>query len=594
MAKEVTVAEAVERLSGADARIGFSFVNRSGNTEQTRLITFPDLAEQTAARAGALQAMGLKQGERIAIILPENDEFILTFLGAIRAGIIPVPIYPMHGLGQLDGYLENVRHIVRRSGAAAVVTNAKIKLLLGTVQSQCESVRNIISTESLADAAAPIQPRQVKLDDVAFLQFTSGSTSSPKGVVVTHRNLAANIRCIMEEGFRVTPEDVGVSWLPLFHDMGLIGFLLAPLFYQRPVAFIPPLTFLQRPVTWLESLSKYRATISCAPNFAFALAVKRISEAQRQGLDLSAWRIAGCGGEPIRPEILRRFASAFAPQGFRAEALMSMYGMAESSLAIALGRPGGGLLSTPVDHPRMSEERVALPPTQPERALDIVVCGKPFPGHELAIFDVADETSAFPLPAGHIGEIRIAGPSVMKEYWGDPEATAQVFAGRYLRTGDLGFILDGELHVCGRLKEMIILNGRNYFPQDIEHVATTVPGVRKGNLIAFGTHVASGTGDGSERIVLAVEIADPASFDPMAVVRTVQTALGIALHEVVVLQPGQLPKTSSGKLQRTKTRALYERGELHDQRSARETSVTDTLKQVVISQTHYLKAVLFK
>jgi acyl-CoA synthetase (AMP-forming)/AMP-acid ligase II len=207
---------------------------------------------------------------------------------------------------------------------------------------------------------------------------------------------------------------------------------------------------------------------------------------------------------------------------------------------------------------------------------------------------MADETSASPLPDGHIGEIRIAGPSVMKAYWGDPEATARVFAGEYLRTGDLGFILNGELHVCGRLKEMIILNGRNYFPQDIEHVATTVPGVRKGNLIAFGTHQASGTGDGSERVVLAVEIADPASFDSLAVVRTVQTALGLALHEVVVLQPGQLPKTSSGKLQRTKTRALYERGELHDRQSARETSVTDTLKQVVISQTSYLKAVLFK
>ncbi|WP_257455363.1 fatty acyl-AMP ligase [Archangium lipolyticum] len=594
MAKEVTVAAVVERLTGADARIGFSFVSRSGNTEQTRLITFPELAEQTAARAGALQAAGLKQGERIAIILPENDEFILTFLGAIRVGIIPVPIYPMHGLGQLDGYLENVRHIVRRSGAAAVVTNAKIKLLLGTVQGQCESVRGIISVESLADAAAPMQPRQVNLDDAAFLQFTSGSTSNPKGVTVTHRNLAANIRCFMEEGFRVTSEDVGVSWLPLFHDMGLIGFLLGPLFYQRPVAFIPPLNFLQRPLMWLEALSKYRASISCAPNFAFALAVKRIPEAQRQGLDLSAWRIAGCGGEPIRAEVLRRFATAFAPQGFRAEALLPMYGMAESSLAITLGRPGGGLPSTPVDHTRLSEERVALPPRQLEGALEIVACGKPFTGHKLSIFDLTDETSASPLPDGHIGEIRIAGPSVMKEYWGDPEATAQVFAGEYLRTGDLGFILNGELHVCGRLKEMIILNGRNYFPQDIEHVATTVPGVRKGNLVAFGTHEASDAGEGLERIVLAVEIADPASFDPLAVVRTVQASLGVALHEVVVLQPGQLPKTSSGKLQRTKTRELYERGELHERQSARETNVTDTLKQVVISQTNYLKAVLFK
>ncbi|WP_239469930.1 fatty acyl-AMP ligase [Archangium violaceum] len=552
------------------------------------------MAEQTAARAGALQAAGLKQGERIAIILPENDEFILTFLGAIRVGIIPVPIYPMHGLGQLDGYLESVRHIVRRSGAAAVVTNAKIKLLLGTVQSQCESVRSIISVESLADAAAPMQPRKVNLDDVAFLQFTSGSTSNPKGVTVTHRNLAANIRCFMEEGFRVTSEDVGVSWLPLFHDMGLIGFLLGPMFYQRPVTFISPLTFLQRPLTWLEIHSKTRGTISCAPNFAFALAVKRIPEAQRQGLDLSAWRIAGCGGEPIRAEVLRRFAATFAPQGFRAEALLPLYGMAESSLAIAVGRPGAGLPSTLVDHNRMSEERVALPTRQLEGASEIVACGKPFTGHKLAIFDLTDETSASPLPDGHIGEIRIAGPSVMKEYWGDPDATAQVFAGEYLRTGDLGFILDGELHVCGRLKEMIILNGRNYFPQDIEHVATTVPGVRKGNLVAFGTHEASGTGEGFERIVLAVEIADPASFDPLTVVRTVQTALGIALHEVVVLQPGQLPKTSSGKLQRTKTRELYERGELQGRQSARETNVTDTLKQVVISQTNYLKAVLFK
>jgi fatty-acyl-CoA synthase len=380
--------------------------------------------------------------------------------------------------------------------------------------------------------------------------------------------------------------------------MGLIGFMLAPLVHRVPIVFMPPLLFLKRPVTWFQTITRHKGTIAYAPNFAFALCSKRVRERDLGGLDLSTWRVAGCGAEPIRPETLETFCDAFGKIGFRKEALFPSYGMAESSLGIAFSPLGRGMRAIAFDGDRLFSESVAAPVAdEAESAVRLVSCGPSFPGHEIVIFppEDTDGTSA-PLPERQVGEIRIKGPSVMHGYWEDAERTRDTFAGAYMRTGDLGFLHDGELYICGRSKEVIILNGRNYYPQDLEWEASRVPGVRKGNVIAFGTADASGE---REKVVLAFEVQDVAVAPEQAkahgqavaalVRKAVQEGTGLTLDDVVPLAAGALPKTSSGKLQRTRTRELYEVGELATRRSAREKDRTGLVKEAARSQLSYLK-----
>ncbi len=321
---------------------------------------------------------------------------------------------------------------------------------------------------------------------MAFIQFTSGSTSRPKGVTLTHANLAANIKCIMNDGLRIRPEDVAISWLPLYHDMGLIGFVLAPLYHCVPVIYLPPLLFLKRPVTWFQAFTRHQAHIAYAPNFGYALCVKRIKAADLEGLDLSTWRVAGCGAEPIRPETLEAFADAFSRIGFRKEALYPSYGMAESALAVAFTELDEGMKAIGVDGPTLwAKGEAKLVPEDHENVVRLVSCGREFPDHKIRIFDPDDTASEHPLPERRVGEIRIAGPSVMSGYWEDAERTRETFAGGFLKTGDLGFLSDGHVFVCGRSKEVVIVNGRNYYPQDMEWEAGKVDGVRRGNVVAF-------------------------------------------------------------------------------------------------------------
>ncbi|HEX7664904.1 MAG TPA: fatty acyl-AMP ligase, partial [Polyangiaceae bacterium] len=555
---------------------GFRFVPETGipgtpGTESSAEASFSFTAiERASARyGGALQAFGLKKGDRVALILPTNEDFILCFFGAIRAGIIPVPIYPPLGIGGLQAYLDNTRHIVEKSGAKVLVTNSKIKRLLGTVQAACPALEQVVAVEAIRESMEPLKPVKVELDDVAFLQFTSGSTSRPKGVTLTHASLGANMKAIMEEGLQIREGDVGISWLPLFHDMGLIGFVLAPLMYKIPIVYMPSLLFLKRPVTWFQTISRHKGTIAYAPNFAYALCMKRIKEADLEGLDLSSWRVAGCGAEPIRPETLEAFGNTFAKIGFDKKAFFPSYGMAESSLAVAFDGIDKGFNALPVDGQTLwTEGKVKKVDEHAEGAIRLVSCGRPFKGHELAIFAPDDASSSKPLPEGTVGEIRIAGPSVMRGYWEDAEMTQQAFAGTFLRTGDLGFVQDGDVFICGRSKEVVIVNGRNYYPQDMEWEASQVPGVRKGNVIAFGAQGTTSESD-RERVVLAFEIDAAAGSTPegaqqiqVAIRRAVQEGVGITLDDVVALPAGTLPKTSSGKLQRAKARAMYEAGEL--------------------------------
>lgn len=595
-----TVAQAIEDVSRSTTT-GVRFLDE---TREPRWFSHEELGRETARWGGALQAIGLKKGDRVALILPDNLDFIFCFLGAVRAGIIPVPIYPPTGLGALAGYLENTLHVVDRCGARMLITSSDVKLVLGAVRAGAPNLERMVNVDELKNTDAQLRPEKISLDDTCFLQFTSGSTSRPKGVVLTHGNLAANIRCIMEKGQAINSRiETGVSWLPLYHDMGLIGFVLAPLFHSVTITFMPPLLFLKRPARWLHAISEYSGagSISFGPNFAYALATKRIKDTELAGVDLSAWRVAGCGAEPIRAETLRAFANRFGKVGFSEEAFMCSYGMAENTLAISFSAVGKGIVTDSIVAEGLWTKGLAQPAPAPGNAegdaagdiAAIVACGEAFEDHAIAAFSLDDRESLRPLPERQVGELRLQGPSVTAGYYNEPELTAEAWAGKWFRTGDLGYLADGKVFVCGRSKEVIIHNGRNYYPQDLEWEASKVEGVRKGNVIAFGTMQGSGA---TERVVVVLETSlAPEAHEALCheVRRTVQQGVGLTVDDVVAVAAGVLPKTSSGKLQRTKTRSLYETGEIRSRKGARDVSAATTVKEVAKSQLSYFKHAIF-
>jgi acyl-CoA synthetase (AMP-forming)/AMP-acid ligase II len=614
-----TVMQAIEDAA-ASSKTGYRFLEEGGGEGEgpagsgagaqvtEPFFTHAGIERASARFGGALQALGAKKGDRVALILPDNADFVFAFLGAIRAGVVPVPIYPPTGLGKLAGYLENTLHIVEKSGSRLLVTSGEIKRMLGTIQAKAPALEKVIAVEGIRSAREDLRPVKVSLDDTCFLQFTSGSTSRPKGVIVTHGNLAANVRAIMQLGLGVTNSvDSGVSWLPLYHDMGLIGFVIAPLYHVNTVTFLPPLLFLKRPARWLDALSRYRGSISFGPNFAYALCVKRIKDQEVEGLDLSGWRVAGCGAEPIRAENLKAFADKFARVGFSEKAFVCCYGMAESTLAISFSRVGTGVTTDVVKGDALWAEGRAEPaapgegpanaesrPTWAEGATGVVQCGGAFEGHDIAVFAPGDAESEHPLAERQVGELRLRGPSITPGYFNDPEITREAFAGGWLRTGDLGYLAGGNVHICGRSKEVIIVNGRNYYPQDLEWEAGRVAGVRKGNVIAFGTMKPH---NDRERVIIAFETTVARDEEKQAlkgeVRKAVQQALGLTVDDVIAVAAGVLPKTSSGKLQRARTRQLYEAGELLGRSSSRELDPIDAAKELAKSQLGFLRHAIF-
>jgi fatty-acyl-CoA synthase len=585
--KPRTIVEALERAAGrAEAGRGYHFHQEEGRAEP--FFSYAGVERASARHGGALQALGLKKGDRLAIILPENDDFLFTFFGALRAGIIPVPIYPPTGLGQVKGYLESTRHVVARSGARALVTTPAIQRLLGGVEASCPALERMLSIHEVQAAREELYPVKIAPEDIALLQFTSGSVARPKGVMVSHASLMANVEGINRQGLRVGPEDVAVSWLPLYHDMGLIGFVVAPLVERVPVILLPPLSFLRRPAVWLRAISRHRGTISYGPNFAYALAVKRIRPEELAGVDLSCWRIAGCGAEPIRSDTIETFVRTFAPWGFPRSAFVPSYGMAEATLAVSFETRGQGARFDDVHGPSLHEEGAAKPisPEHPE-AVRLVRCGQVIDGHKAAIFAPEDPLCERPLPERAVGEIRLRGPSLMQGYFDEPEQTAEAMAGGWFHTGDLGYLTDGDLVVCGRAKEVLIVNGRNFYPHDIEWAAGRVAAVRKGNVVAFGS-----PGRDRERVVVVFETnlvtADERLRARGEVRQAIQEALGLTVDEVVAVKAGVLPKTSSGKLQRLLTRALHERNLLEKRDGARALDRLDLARELLRSQLAFL------
>lgn len=576
----LTVPQSLERAAGGTA--GITYLREKGDEQYSPYSAVLHLANQVAA---GFLLRGLRKGDRVALILPSEEEFATTFLGVLIAGGVAVPMAPPLGMGKVGAFLESTERTLMVSAARFLVTSKSVRALIGTLRERVGSLQGVLLASELAMDETGPNPPNVSLDDLAMLQFTSGSTSHPKGVMLTHGNLAANCWAVNVDGLRTTPADRCVSWLPLFHDMGLIGFILCPMYGGISTTLMPPALFATRPAAWLRTLSAHKGTITYAPNFAYAYAAKRIRDADLENVDLSHVRVMGCGAEPINAETLRTFARRFEKFGFRDAAFYPSYGMAESSVAISFGR---GVSTDRVHSADLETTGRAVPTgaTSSDSARELVACGGPFVGHQLEVVDTASGAS---LEERMVGEIRISGPSITSGYFNAPEASAALFDERgWLRTGDLGYLADGQLYVCGRIKDLIIVRGRNCAPHDLEWQAAAVDGVRAGAVVAFS--VPGKAGD-TEAVIIVAEAKRDA--DRSAVADAIRTKLfdelGLTMSAVEIVEPGTLPKTTSGKLQRSEVRRRFLDGTL---RAPRPEGMPSTLKHLVASQWGHFKSAI--
>jgi acyl-CoA synthetase (AMP-forming)/AMP-acid ligase II len=545
----------------AGARGGLRFLDRY---EQESFHPWPAIVEEATAVAGALRARGIAPGDRVALVFPTGEEFVVALFAVLAAGAVPVPLYPPVRLGRLEDYRHRTARALAVSGARLVLVDPAVRAAIEEAVASARPPLGLAALAELPGAGPHIET--VESEALGLVQFSSGTTVEPKPVGLSHRAICAQVRIL--NGFwpdRDGVEHGGVSWLPLYHDMGLIGCLFTAL--ERPsgtLTLFSPELFVARPALWLRAISRYRATLSPAPNFAYALAAERVRDEELEGVDLSCWRVALNGAEPVAPQTLERFCERFARWGFRREAMTPVYGLSEAALAVTFSEP-----SRPPRSRRF--ERNAL--ARRGRAVDdaagreLVSLGRPVPGFELEIRDRRDRV----LAERRVGRVWTRGPSLMSGYLGQPEATAKALRDGWLDTGDLGFLDRGELYLVGRAKDVLILRGRNHDPHDVEHAAAAAPGAREGCAVAVSHHA---EGAASERLLVFVEHVRNASPDTQrelgeAARRAVLERTGLDPDEVVVLAPGSLPRTSSGKLRRQEALRRHLEGELDARRLAR-------------------------
>ncbi|MEK7327454.1 MAG: fatty acyl-AMP ligase, partial [Chloroflexota bacterium] len=537
-----------------------------GEAEEVHL-TYEEL-DRRARRIAAVLQSHKATGERALLLYPPGLDYIAGFFGCLYAGVVAVPAYPPDP-ARLDRTLPRLQAMIADAQAAIVLTTSPILSLAEFIFTQAPDLGALrwLATDHLpAEAESGWREPVITRESLAFLQYTSGSTRAPRGVMLSHGNLLHN-SALIHQAFTATPDEVGVIWLPPYHDMGLIGGIMQPVYGGFACVLMSPVSFLQYPFRWLSAISRYKATVSGGPNFAYDLCARKITPEQIATLDLSNWSVAFNGAEPIRPETLKRFAETFEPCGFRWEAFYPCYGLAEATLFVSGSARNTQPLLESIQKTALTKNQVvAAGPADPDTQL-LVGCGHPAIGESITIVDAESLTEAAP---GHVGEIWIASPSIALGYWNQPEETAQTFGayladtgeGPFLRTGDLGFIKDGEVFVTGRVKDLIIIRGRNLYPQDIEAtVEQAHPAVRPGCAAAFSVDV-----EGEERLAVVQEVdtRKPVNVEEVAsaIRQAVAEAHEVQTQAVVLIAPRTIPKTSSGKIQRHACKAEFLAGTL--------------------------------
>jgi fatty-acyl-CoA synthase len=543
------VADLSEALRAAAAGPGgVTFVD-AGEREQT--LAWAAILERARRAAAALVARGIRPGDRVALVLRTEPAFLDAFFGALWAGAVPVPLYPPIRLAELARYRTATARMLGAVAARLVVADRTLGNLVGEAVADAGPALGLITPDALHDAAlAP--PRPAAADELALIQFSSGTTREPRPVALAHRQLVAHLAALTAVVAPPGRRAAGVSWLPLYHDMGLIGCLLGAAYVGGSLVLIPPEVFLARPALWLRAIGRHRATVSPAPSFAYGLCARRVGDDELAGVDLSSWQLALDGAEQVSAAAARRFAARFASVGFDAGALVPVYGLAEATLAVSFAPPGRGVRTLGID-----PARAGLGDRVRAGGHEVASVGAPVPGVAVAVWDARGR----PLPPGQVGRIAVRGAGVMAGYFGQPEATAAVLAGGWLDTGDLGFVADGELFVCGRARDLVVVRGVNHHPAELESALDGVAGARPGCAVALG--VAPPDGD-SEELVVVVERRAGADRERLtgAIRAALVAATGLWPHDVVIVEPGTLPRTSSGKLRRGEARRRLLAGEL--------------------------------
>ncbi len=553
-----------------------------GEDDKPQEISYQSLYEGACQAAAGLQQHGLQPGETVAIMLPTSHSYFFSFLGILLAGGIPVPIYPPARPSQIEDHLRRHVRILNNAQTTLLITVPEAKLVAHLLQSHVSSLRQVITAEDLS-AAKGSMPHftAAKASEIAFLQYTSGSTGNPKGVILTHSNLLANLRA-MGEAIEVTSDDLFVSWLPLYHDMGLIGAWLGSLYFGFPLVVMSPLAFLARPQRWLWAMHHHRGTLSAAPNFAYELCLHKIDDNTLQGLDLRSWRMAFNGAEPVSPGTIRRFSNRFSAFGFRPEAFAPVFGLAESSVGLAFPPPGRIPPIDRIQRTALTTSGLAIPAAATEhQVLEFPACGQPLAGHPIRIVDADGQL----LPERREGHLQFRGPSATSGYYRNPEETQRLFDGSWLNSGDLAYIAEGDLYITSRVKDLIIRAGRNIYPYELEEAVGCIPGIRKGCVAIFATTDHS---TATESVVVLAETRETTP-DSLKKLQDQIDALATDLLEmrpdsIILAPPHTVLKTSSGKIRRSACRELYEQGRIGQTQRAPWLQITRVALSGVVPQ----------
>ena len=535
-----------------------------GEDERIETLSYAALRNGALRVATGLRQQGLEPGQRVALMLPSSLQFFFCFYGIWLAAGVPAPLYPPQRLGQLEEHLRRQIGILDNAQASLLIAMPEAARLAPLLKAHLPSLRAVLAADALlASTALPLQIRPAS-SDLALLQYTSGSTGQPKGVALTHANLLANVRA-MGAAVRVTTDDVFVSWLPLYHDMGLIGACLGTLYHGFPLVLMSPLAFIARPQRWLRTIQRHRGTLSAAPNFAYDLCAGKLSDADLKGLDLSSWRMAFNGAEPVSPDTVENFCERFAAYGFQRAAMAPVYGLAETCVGLAFPPPGRGPHLDRIRRGVLLEQGRAESAGPDEHdVMRVPCCGLPLPGHAIRIVDAAGRE----LAERTVGRVLFQGPSATQGYYRNPQATRALCQGYWLDSGDYGYLAAGEIHITGRAKDVIIRAGRNIYPYELEQAVSQLPGLRKHGVVVFAS---PDPHSGADRLIVLGETRERRP-ERLAELRALIQQLTLSLtqtpaDDVVLAPPRSILKTSSGKLRRAACRELYQRGTLLQRRA---------------------------